>query len=103
MELITVNNGVSILNSEVSQKYAMFEKQMKELKAKQDEFKEQILKEMKDKQILKLDTPEMTISFVDETFKESFDSKKFKQDHEDMYNDYVKLSSVKASVRVKLK
>ena len=55
------------------------------------------------KNIIKIDTPELSITYVDETYKESFDSKLFREQNPDLYDNYVKMSPVKASLRLKVK
>ncbi len=103
MELIKVENGLSILDAETSQKIADFEKAIKDMQEKEKVLKEAILEEMKQKNIIKIDTPELSITYVDETYKESFDSKLFKEQNPDLYDAYVKMSPVKASLRLKVK
>ena len=103
MELIKVENGLSILDAETSQKIAEFERQIKDMQEKEKALKEAILEEMKQKNIIKIDTPELSITYVDETYKESFDSKLFREQNPDLYDNYVKMSPVKASLRLKVK
>lgn len=103
MDLIKVENGLSILDAETSQKIADFEKSIKDMQEKEKALKEAILEEMKQKNIIKIDTPELSITYVDETYKESFDSKLFKEQNPDLYDAYVKMSPVKASLRLKVK
>lgn len=103
MELIKVENGLSILDPETSQNIAEFERQIKDIQEKEKALKEAILQEMQDKKIIKIDTPELSITYVDETYKESFDSKLFREQHPDLYDNYVKMSPVKASLRLKVK
>lgn len=103
MELIKVENGLSILDPETSQKIAEFEKAIKDIQEKEKALKEAILEEMKQKNIIKIDTPELSITYVDETYKESFDNKLFREQNPDLYDNYVKMSPVKASLRLKVK
>lgn len=103
MELIKIENDIAILNTEVSKKIADFEKQVKLIKEQEDNLKQAILEEMENNQILKLDTPEILISYVASSDRETFDSKTFKADHEDLYDEYVKMTPVKASIRIKVK
>ena len=103
MELIKIENDIAILNTEVSKKIADFEKQVKLIKEQEDNLKQAILEEMENNQILKLDTPEILISYVASSDRETFDSKTFKADHEDLYDEYVKMAPVKASIRKKVK
>lgn len=103
MELIKVENGLSILDPETSKNIAEFERQIKDIQEKEKALKEAILEEMKQKNIIKIDTPELSITYVDETYKESFDSKLFREQNPDLYDNYVKMSPVKASLRLKVK
>ena len=75
----------------------------KEIKAKEDELKKAILTEMESKGIIKLETDELTISYVASTDRETFDSKKLRADNPDLYDEYIRMSTVKPSIRIKLK
>ena len=103
-ELIKIENGNSILDISVSNKIAEFERQIKLIEEQEKALKEAIKEEMEAKGILKVEDEVngMTISYVAPTYREAFDSKKFKADNPDMYDEYVKLSPVKSSIRIKL-
>ena len=58
---------------------------------------------MEEKNIIKLETNELIITYVAETYRESFDSKTLKAEDEELYNKYVQISPVKSSVRIKVK
>lgn len=103
MELIKIENEIAILEPEVSEKIADFERQIKVIKEQEDNLKQAILEEMEANQIIKLDTPDILISYVASSDRETFDSKTFKADHQDLYDEYVKMTPVKASIRIKLK
>lgn len=102
-KLIRVEQNTALLNPEASSKLAEFERMAKEIKAKQDELKQRILAEMEEHGILKIDTDELTITYVAPTSRETFDSKAFRKDNPDLYDEYVKISTVSASVRMKVK
>ena len=74
-----------------------------EIKAKQDELKQRILAEMEANGIIKLETDDVTITYVGATDKERFDGKAFRKDHPDLYDDYVTINTAKAYVKVKSK
>lgn len=103
MELIKVENEIGILDTEVSKKVAEFEKAIKEIKEKEEELKQNILTEMENKNILKLETDDLTITYIAPAEKETFDSKKFREENSDLYDEYVKFSPIKSSIRVKVK
>lgn len=96
MELIKIENGIGILNAEVSKNIAKFEKAIKEIK-------QNILTEMENKNILKLETDDLMITYIAPAERETFDSKKFREENSDLYDEYVKFSPVKSSIRVKVK
>lgn len=91
------------LNAETSIELAKFETQIKELKEKEEELKEMILEEMTEKGILKLDTPELTITRKMPTTRESLDTKALKAELPDIYDTYVNISNVKGSITIKVK
>ena len=102
-KLIRVEQGKALIEPSVSFALAEFERQVKEIKAKEDELKQRILEEMESNGILKIETDDLVISYVAPTSRETFDSKSFRKDNPDLYDNYVSISPVKASVRMKLK
>ena len=103
-ELIKVENGNSILDMAVSNKIAEFERQIKLIEEQEKALKEAIKAEMEARGILKVEdeTNGMTITYIAPTMRETFDSKKFKADKPDLYDEYVRFTSVKSSIRIKL-
>lgn len=102
-ELITINNGKAILDTETASKIADFERQIKVIKEQEDALKEAILSEMESKGIIKVDTGDLLISYIAPTDRETFDSKQFRNDHPDLFDEYVKFSSVKSQIRIKVR
>ena len=102
-KLIRFEQGLALIEPSVSFALAEFERQAKEIKAKQDALKQRILEEMESNGILKIETDDLVISYVAPTSRESFDSKAFKKNNPDLYDEYISISPVKASVRMKLK
>ena len=101
-ELIVFEGKTPLLNPAVSIQLAEFERVVKEFKAKEEELKQKILEEMESKGIVSIKTPELTISYVAPTTRETFDSKTFRKEHPDLYDEYINISLVKASVRMKV-
>ena len=102
MELITVSADTALLQPEISKKIADFERQIKEIKQAEDELKTKILEEMERKGLLKVKTDDLAITYVAPADRESFDSKKFREDHADLYDEYIKMTPVKANIRIKV-
>lgn len=103
MELIKVENEIAMLDSEVSSKIAEFEKQLKAIKEQEDILKQSILNEMESKGLIKVETDSLVITYIESSDRETFDSKSFKADHQDLYDEYVKMTPVKSSIRLKVK
>lgn len=102
-EIIKYEDGTAIIDPEVSAKIASFEFQMKTIKKYEDELKAQILEAMEEHEIKKIDTEEITITYIPKSDRESFDSKRFRKDHPETFDDYCRITTVKPSVRVKVK
>lgn len=102
-ELIVLSGNEAILTPETSKQIASLEAALKRVKEKEEELKNAILKEMEEKGVIKLTTDDVVVSYIAPTDRETFDSKTFRTEHPDMYDDYVKISPVKASLRIKLR
>ena len=102
-ELIKVENGMAVLDAEAVRKIAEFEDDMKKLKQAEDKLEKDILAEMEEKGILKIENDTITISYIGATGRETFNSKKFRADNPDLYDEYVTISPVKSSIRIKVK
>ena len=102
-KLIRVEQNTALLNPEVASKLAEFERMAEDIKNKQNELKQKILAEMEEHGILKIETDDLTISYVASYPKENFNSKLFRKDNPDLYDKYVNISTVSASVRMKVK
>lgn len=104
-EIITLENGISIIDDERANRIMnlkMIKEQAdKQLKSETD----QILDEMESKGILKASNEivGIEVTYIAPSDRESFDSKRLREDNPDLYDEYVKISTVKSSVRIKLK
>ena len=101
--LITIENDMAVLKPYASSMLANFERQAKAIKEQEDELKKRILEEMEKHGIIKIETDDLTITYVAPTTRETFDNKSFRADNPDLYDEYVKIGNVSASVRLKLK
>lgn len=102
MELIKVENGY-VLDKQSIEEIREVEKLAKAVKQRQDNIKAELLKVMEQNEIIKFENEDLLINYIAPTTRETFDAKKLKEDNQDLYDLYVKLSDVKASVRIKLK
>lgn len=81
----------------------MIDEEKKELKRKEEAIREIILKEMEDKNILKLESDNISITYKAPTERETFRTKDFKNDLPDLYDTYVEFTPVKSSLLIKIK
>ena len=104
-KLIRMENGLAILDAGVSNTIVEFERQLKAIKEQEEELKKAILTEMENNGIVKFEdeTNGLSITYVAETSRETFDSKKFRADNPDMYDEYIRFTPVKSSIRIKVK
>jgi predicted phage-related endonuclease len=102
-KLIRIEQDTALLNPEASKKLAEFERQVKAIEEQAKELKNRILEEMEAKGIISIETDDLTITYVAPYPKEFFDSKAFRKANPDLYDEYVKISKVSASVRLKVK
>lgn len=101
--IVKLENGEYGLVSDAINTIVEIEKQIKDLKVLQDNYKENLLKEMEENNVLKVDTEKLLISYVAPSTRETLDSKKLKEDLPDIYDLYVKFTDVKSSLRIKVK
>lgn len=104
-EIIRMENGITVLDAETSGKIAEFERQLKAIKEQEENLKKAILEEMENKGIIKVEDEinGISITYVAESYRETFDSKKFRADNPDIYDSYIRMSTVKPSIRIKVK
>lgn len=101
-----MNDLIQVENGKLAQQTVDYiigvERQMKALKEQYDAFKTDLLKAMEQYGIIKFESENVRINYVGESDRETFDSKQFKEDFPQFYDDYVKFSKVKPSIRIKV-
>lgn len=102
-ELIVKENETLIISSEIEEQIILLEKQAKEIKEKQQALKDLLLVEMETKNIKKVDTDVLSITYVEETDREKLDTKRLKEEHQELYDSYITMTKVGPSVRIKIK
>lgn len=106
-DLIIVNEEKAILKDEMVANVIEIEDKIKELKKVQDEYKKAILSAMEEKGVIKIvdDITGLNITYVEpKTNLEKFNADKFREDHPDLYDEYVTMDGKKAAyitIRVK--
>lgn len=91
------------LTNAVISELRLIDEEEKELKEKKEKIREILLKEMEDKNILKLENENISITYKAPTERETFRTAKFKKDLPDLYDTYVEFTPVKSSLLIKIK
>lgn len=90
------NNAVTVLKD-----LSIIEKRYKDLTSSRDDLKVKLMALMEQYGITKFDNDDLSITYVAARNGTKFDTTKFKKDHPDLYEQYLKPSSTKTSVRFK--
>ena len=88
--------------SALEQEYRLITARMDALKIKQDDLKEQMMKMMEANKQKSIKTNIGSYSYVAATTKKTFDTKLFKDTEPDHYENYLKETTTKPSIRIKL-
>lgn len=104
-ELIKVEESQLIVSEKAIEQIKDFERKKKLIEEKEKEFKEELLKAMEEYNIKSWEAPDksLQITYVPESLRMTFDSTKFKQEHQDMYFEYQKESMTKPSIRMTIR
>jgi predicted phage-related endonuclease len=102
-EMIIVKDKDIELTQEAVARIVSLETTLAVLKEKEEELKKAILEEMEAKKITKIDIDGLSVTYKASYDRESFDSKKFKADNPDLYDEYVRITQVRPSVILKVK
>lgn len=78
-------------------------KKTKVLKEQQKEYRELLYQKMEENDIKKIDTGDLVITRVLPTTRLSVDSTRLKKEKPDIYEQYLKESTIKGSIRIKEK
>ena len=78
-------------------------KRISELTEEYNAIKAEVLEKMIEHNDKSFDTGDLLITYVAPTVRETFDSKKFKAEHEDLYESYLKTSKTKESLKLTLR
>lgn len=100
-DLIKFENGQ--LAKDAIELIKIKEQQMKRFKEEYEQLKADLLEAMEQSNTLKFESDDIAITYVAPTQSERFDSKALKEASPDLYDQFIKFTPVKASVRIKVK
>lgn len=104
-ELIKVEEKQMIVAEEVISGIKNFEMQKKLIDYREQKLKDALIKAMRENNIKKWTSPDgtLSVSYTPETESTRFDSKRFEEEHQDLYWEYLKTSKRKESIRITIK
>ena len=102
-ELIVVQDEIALLNREVNNTIVEIEREIKFLKEKEELIKQTVLEEMERKGIIKVETDDLLINYIAPSDRETLDSKRLRAEKQDVYDEYIKITPAKSSIRIKTK
>ena len=103
MEIVKIENGQIEIAKEFTKQYKEFLKLQLEMDLKMKEVKEKVKSAMEEYGITSFDNDDLTITYRKGTTRKSVDSKKLKEELPDIYEEYLKESTVARSVIVEVK
>jgi predicted phage-related endonuclease len=103
MEIVKIENGQIEIAKEFTKQYKEFLKLQLEMDLKIKEVKEKVKSAMEEYGIASFDNEDLTITYKKGTTRKSVDSKKLKEELPDIYEEYLKESTVASSVIVEVK
>lgn len=89
--------------TENEQSLCWLDKRIGELTKEYDAIKAEVLQKMIENNDKSFDTGNVLITVVAPSVRETFDSKRFKTEHEDLYGKYIKKSTTKESLKLTLR
>lgn len=94
--------GYLTLIPEAIKNISDIEKVIAKLEETKKAYREQLLKEMEERDIIKLETDLFTITRIEESETEYFDKNKFKKEHQELYDNYISMKKRKGYVKIDL-
>lgn len=100
-ELIIYEEGTPVIAPEAADKIADLQKAAKKIDESLKEIKARLQEEMEAKKIIKIDMPQLAVTYVPETTQERLDSRALKKDLPEIFNTYA--AETKKSAYITLK
>ena len=102
-EIVVIENGVISLTPATDEKLVELDTLKKSIDEQYKELKYAILEAMTKSGVYKIENDSISITAISETTRESFDSKRFRKEYPMMYDEFVNISLVAPSLRVRIK
>lgn len=102
-EIITIENDVPTLTTEIENILSTLDREEKRIKATKDMYRSALLEAMEKYNIKSIETDNVNVTYKDAYDRETLDSKRLREEQPDIYDEYVKFTTTKPSITVKVK
>lgn len=102
-ELIKIEEGVAIVTEKTVETIKQIENTIEQLQAVQKNYKEQLLQEMENKDIIKIENDNMIITRIEDSESEYFNKTQFKKEHQELHDSYISMRKRKGYIRLTIK
>lgn len=104
-ELYKIEEGQLIIAKNIIEAIKGFEKEKKEIEEQEKQLREKLLEAMEKYGQDKWISPDgsLRVAYTPENEVSTFDTNKFKEEHQDLYWEYLKTSKRKPSIRITIK
>lgn len=96
-------NGAYRLDDGLEEYLVALDYKEKIVKEQKEEIRQMLIDKMEEYGLTKIETDMVRISYIAENERETFDKKAFQTDNPDLYDEYVRFTTVKPSVQIKCK
>lgn len=103
MELIKVEENNVTLLEDVANEFIRLDKLEKQVKEEKENLRSKVLEELERNNIKKIDMTNLSITYKEASTRETFNSKRFREDNPELYDEYIEFSPVKSSLLIKVK
>ena len=102
--LVVLDSGELQLASDVKKTIFAIEKEIKNLTELRDKYKQALIQEIEDRGFINCNIKNelFTLTYKGASTRETLDSKRLTEDMPEIYDEYVKISSVSSSIGVRL-
>ena len=101
-QLLILDNDNTSISKEVTCKIKTFLSKKKELEKYEEELKSVFQKEMESRNLNKVSSNGITVTYIAPTKQEKFNKDKFREENEKLYNKYASFENKKGYVKITL-
>lgn len=102
-EFTTTTMAIAKIEQQISKSVAQFKEQLSSLREKEADLHTAIKEAMEKSSVTKFENDVLKITYIGPSVRNNVDVARLKEEKPDVYNSYIKQSTVKSSIRIKVK